>query len=420
MPVEKKIAASRLQEINEGLCGIGSGIVETHFRKSKRFGAAARICSLIRGRNVIQDYNLLVSAGGELGIFADLLEKALEELQDIGYVTLHRGGGEIKKIEERIPLLGSRFEALGEKWLHSRPSEYEKLNVEMLDDLLIAPIRERELVKKYNLATEDMAVIKDVGESAAYLRTYKSPKDGSTIVYSPLYSDENPEKMIDFFDKHKDSDVSKLFKSIRDYQGKPVDQISELVLREAILSGCLPAPSVDSTGGKRHFAFTPLPGVGPLEKSLLEKARAIVACVRYGEHFAGITRIKYPLLILEKLRRNKTIGPHSESFRQYALLVKLGVGRLAKSVHYSGRWVFHLIDTDENLRALDLAIQYLTVGEVTKSDAREQQARQLLLPGVYGSAARTRVELRHIHPVKYSETTINKLNHLIIGGSSGI
>ena len=420
MQDDKKILAARLQEMNEGLSTVGSGIVEKEFRKSKKIGAAARICSLIKGRNVISEYDSLVSAAGELGIFADTLDRCLEELQEIGYVTVHRSSGEIRKIEERIPLLSDRLEALGDKWLASKPSELEKVSVEILDDLLIAPVRERDIVKKYNLNPEDLALVTDVGNSAAYLRSYKSPKDGSTIVYSPLYSDENPERIITLFDKYPNTDVARLFKSIRAYQGKPVDQMSDPILREAILTGCLPTPSVDSTAGKRGFVFTPLPGVGKLEKGLLEKARAIVACVRYGQHFAGITKIASPLAVLEKLRRLKQIGAHTEAFRQYALLVKVGVGRLSKSSVYAGRWVFHLIDNEENLKALDLAIQYLTIGEVVKEGSRAAEARQLLLPGVYGSPTKTRLELRQLQPVKYSESSINRLNHLIVGGSSEI
>jgi hypothetical protein len=76
-PLDKKIIASRLQEINEGLTRISSGLVEAHYRKSKKFGAAARVCSLIRGRNVIKNYDAIVAAAGELGISADTLESAL-------------------------------------------------------------------------------------------------------------------------------------------------------------------------------------------------------------------------------------------------------------------------------------------------------------------------------------------------------
>jgi len=417
--MDKKLIAARLQEINEGLVSQSGGLIESHFRKSKRLGAAARLCNVLRGQDVLDNYEMLAAAAGELGIPADTLDRALTELEEIGYVTVHKSGGEIKKVEERIPLLSDRYELIGQKWLDSKPSEIEHAAVAVLDDLLVAPQRERDVQKKHNLDANAFKIIADVGKGGSFYKTYTSPVDGSTVAFSPLYHDENPEAILRLFDKFPNADVSKILRSIRDYQGKPIDRISDPVLREAIKSGCIPTPSVDSTGGKKHFAFTPVQGVGKLEKSLLEKARALVACVRYGQHFAGVTRIKFPLLILEKLRTIKRLGAHSEIVRQYSVLHKLGVGKITKDRFYTSRYNFDLIDTEENMRALDLAIQYLTVKEVTKADPRIDEARQFLLPGIYGSPTNTRMSLRDVKTTEMSEQSINQLNHLIIGGSSG-
>jgi hypothetical protein len=417
--VDNSLIAGRLQEINEGLMSQSGGLVEAHFRKSKRIGAAARLCNVLRGQDVLDNYEMLAAAAGELGIFADTLDRALSVLEEIGYVTVHKSGGDIKKVEERIPLLSDRYELIGQKWMDIGPSEIERATITVLDDLLIAPQRERDVQKKHNLDAKAFGIIADVGRSGAFYKTYTSPVDGSEVAFSPLYHDENPAALLRLFDKFPNSDVSVILRSIRAYQGKPIDNISDPVLCEAIRTGCIPTPSVDSTGGKKHFAFTPVQGVGKLEKSLLEKARAMVACVRYGQHYAGITRIRYPLLILEKLRTHRRLGAHSEILRQYSVLHKLGVGRITTDPRHSGRYVFELIDTDENLRALDLAIQYLTVKEVTKADPRVDEAKQLLLPGVYGSPTNTRLSLRSVKTTVMSKRSVDELNHLIIGGSSG-
>src|SRR5438128_10495123 len=79
------------------------------FRKTKRLGAAIRICNLIKGRDVISQYDVLCAAAGELGIPADTVDKSLSELEEIGYVSLARSGGDIAKIEERIPLLDAQY-----------------------------------------------------------------------------------------------------------------------------------------------------------------------------------------------------------------------------------------------------------------------------------------------------------------------
>ncbi|MEX2138499.1 MAG: hypothetical protein WD894_04515 [Pirellulales bacterium] len=420
MPLEKQIIAARLQEINEGLTRQTGGIVEAEFRKSKKLGAAARVCSLIRGQDVINDYRALLAAGGELGIGADTLEAALNELQEIDYVTLHRSGGDIAKIEERVPLLNDRYEAIGQRWTDIGPSEVERATVNIVDDLMMTPMRERDLIRKHGLDNEVINVLRDVGKSGDFYQTYRSPTDAGSIAFSPLYHDENPEKFIALIDKYRGEDVIDRIRTIRSYQGKPVDLETDPILREAIKTGCLPTPSVNSTAGPKQFVFTPLQGVGQLEKSILEKARAIVACVRYGQHFAGVTRIVDPLLILTRLRDRKVIGPHSEIKNQYVLLQKLGIGRVVKSPHYTDRYLFRLTDTDENLRAFDLAIQYLTVTDVVKHDSREADARQLLLPGMYGSPTKTRLEVRSVSTTGLSAGSVDRLNHLIIGGSSGL
>jgi DNA-binding transcriptional ArsR family regulator len=149
--MDKKLIAGRLQEINEGLVGQSGGLVESHFRKSKRLGAAARLCNVLRGQDVLDNYEMLAAAAGELGIPADTLDRALSELEEIGYVTVHKSGGDIKKVEERIPLLSDRYELIGQKWLDSKPSEIEMAAIDVLDDLLVAPQRERDVQKKHNI-----------------------------------------------------------------------------------------------------------------------------------------------------------------------------------------------------------------------------------------------------------------------------
>lgn len=57
--MDKKLIASRLQEINEGLVSQSGGLIEAHFRKSKRLGAAARLCNVLRGQDVIKNYECL-------------------------------------------------------------------------------------------------------------------------------------------------------------------------------------------------------------------------------------------------------------------------------------------------------------------------------------------------------------------------
>ncbi|MFH1371608.1 MAG: hypothetical protein ABII09_10035 [Planctomycetota bacterium] len=228
--MEPKIIAARLQDINEGLVRQIGGITEAYYNKSKRLGAAVRICNIIKGQDVVTNPQILFIAAGELGISADTVEKALSELEEIGYVKVHRQIGEISKIEERVPLLEDEYSQIGQKWQESSPTEIEKATLEIVDDLMMAPQREREIIKKYGIEAKTFKIINDVGETGAFYKSYKSPVDGSSIAYSPLYNDENPQKIMSLFDKHPEEDVSGRIRTIRDYQGMPVDKISDPIL----------------------------------------------------------------------------------------------------------------------------------------------------------------------------------------------
>jgi hypothetical protein len=155
-------------------------------------------------------------------------------------------------------------------------------------------------------------------------------------------------------------------------------------------------------------------GLKMTEKVIAVKAMAIVSCVRYGQDYAQITKIKYPPeVILGALLERRKIGPHSEILSQYSPLVKLGVGVIGKAA--LGRYTFHLTDTEENLKALELAIALVAIGEPAYSDEDVTAARQLLLPGYWEHPSKVRVTQRR--SASYSRT-IDERIHLVLSGVS--
>ena len=71
-------------------------------------------------------------------------------------------------------------------------------------------------------------------------------------------------------------------------------------------------------------------------------------------------RIRSPEAILSALRDRKKIGANSEAAHQYRNLVSLRVGRLQKL--QGDRYQFVLIDTPENLKAVDEALSLIRYG----------------------------------------------------------
>ncbi len=276
------------------------------------------------------------------------------------------------------------------------------------------PRKATEIKDKYNLDASALDIVRDIGENSGALGHYESPVDGQEIWYSPIYWEEKPGAIFRLAERFPEHEIANAFQKVKQHQGMSEDRVSDQVLIEAIAMGCLPTPAVTSTGGRKHFLFTPIEGLKMTEKDIGLKAMAIVSCVRYGQEYAQITRIKFPPgVILQALLNRRQIGPHSEILTQYSPLVKLGVGRIEKAP--LDQYTFHLIDTEENIRALQLAIALVTIGEPAYSDEEVATARQLLLPGSWDHPAKVRVT--HRRSPRYSPTT-NERIHLIISGVS--
>jgi len=90
---------------------------------------------------------------------------------------------------------------------------------------------------------------------------------------------------------------------------------------------------------------------------------------RKGQLMEERYRINYPVALLNKLRDQKWIGANSEAAHQYRNLVDLHVGRLVQT---SGdKFQLHLIDTPENIRAVDEAISLIRTGQMNSSSIDE-------------------------------------------------
>jgi hypothetical protein len=111
-----------------------------------------------------------------------------------------------------------------------------------------------------------------------------------------------------------------------------------------------------------------------------------VACVRYGQKYAGASRILYPGALLRALLdpdKNHSLKSHSETKQQYGQLVLRGVGRIVKAGYGH---VFQLIPSDENKRAVRLAIELINRNEIVEErNLTIKDAGQLSASGVIGN-----------------------------------
>lgn len=413
--MDNMLKAIRAQDIQLGLMTVNSGLVNLHMRKTKLIGAATQVASIVNPFQVLDNYDSLIVAAGELGLDDTMLEKALDELQEVEFIRVIKSGCNIKKIEVSLPDLPKVYDVLGERWEILGPSEIEKIAINLLDDLSEIPLKASGAISNYAISPGDVSTLTTIGKNTGFLEMYLSPVDGQEIWYSPIYWEENPAKIMELSDKYSTNQVLRALKDLRGNQGKPVERIDDPVLLEAVGAGCLPAPKVNSVNGEKTFLFTPIQGVKKYEKNLLEKARSLVACMRYGENYGNITKIKWPVRFLESFLEKGYISPHSEIPAQYSLATKMLIGFPDKELGTS-RYYFRLIDTEENKRVVQLAIQMVMMGTVVRQLKETEGAQKMLMPGSYTNHTASRITLKK--NAQYSLDNVKQINEIIRGVSS--
>src|SRR5690606_8505398 len=131
--------------------------------------------------------------------------------------------------------------------------------------------------------------------------------DGQPMVYTPLAVDGNPIAYIQWA-KRFPNEVGQVLNVLKGSQGLTLNDhtdSSNLALNDAIHTGVLMPVRINGATGEQHFIFAPHGGLSQEERIVMDKARAILASVRYGQKFASGRAIRYPRQILERLRDYK-------------------------------------------------------------------------------------------------------------------
>src|SRR5262249_42167067 len=134
------------------------------------------------------------------------------------------------------------------------------------------------------------------------------------------------------------------------------------IVEEMIRLGLVQAPIVVGAD-RRQRAFVTMPyGLDRVyltsKKQTLEKALALIACVRCGEISGGVTSVRDPERLLAALadpNRDYTLGGHSSAERQYATLIRLGVIQLVPRGNLLAARLVVTPTNRENLEVVQLA-----------------------------------------------------------------
>lgn len=384
MSLESRLIGLRSQDVYSGLQTVDqtSGLVAAELDVTRLTGMAATVAANIKGIDVIKDARALkVIAAQQWGIDSFALPRVLDALEEVDYITQHRDArGRVTHIDERIPLLhGDMYATLGEQWQQSEPSELDEVSVDALDALASAPLRLSELEDRYD-DPDTVSSLLVVGESAQFAKRYQL-SDGDELVWSPFCAYEKPEALAPLFERFDNTAIRREFDRVRSYQGLPLDG-SAAILGDAVGHGILHANTIKGSGGKAAFAFLPYraePELRHIKKIILDKALILLACVRYGQHYAT-HGIKWPAAIIRALLdpSRHRLRATTEARSQYASAAQAQIVRL-EPAGAPGWYRPVLIDTPDNIAAATLALDLLQHGEPLRT--REDPEQKLLFTG---------------------------------------
>lgn len=355
-----------------------------HYQNTRLLGQAIRLAQLIRGMDVIEDLDRLTAiAAGQLNIDPMHFDAVLKTLEEADLVQLRTN-----RLLEKVHLtdFGVNYERVGEIWVKRPLDSHEQLAVGALDELVIRPKKPSEIQAFSGTKTSDRIAVREV-LSKAHLTDEISIGASEPVLFSPMLWDVAPEKVATLAAEAGGLAILEVVQKTGAQAGIELGSFSltkpeQALANRAISIGLLPTIPVDSTGGLKEFTFTPYSGAlvrDATEREILGRARAMVACVRYGQRHAVASRIRYPVALLSALldpHREHTLKAHSEMKGQYAQLVKRGIGRIIKA---GGWYKFQLIPSKENQRAVKLAIELISTGEILKDrDNVDQEQRAAL------------------------------------------
>ncbi len=342
--MENRNIGIRSLDIQTGLYKYSDPILDLNIGETILIGKAASLASHLRGIQVIEDYEALKALASKLGINATELLSVLEILHEIEFVRIIGNKRKPSKIEVLITIFEETYDLLGEKWKDDNPDEFEKKMIEIINDLSNYRVPKSEVISKYDLSNDEMDIITNIGKNGGFIDSYSGADE--SYLFSPIYMEENPEKIMKFLDSFDEKNVKNTLNLLNSKLGYPIVNLKNIeddIILGLMSNNILQTPAITASGGKVNFLFTPY--TNTTDKEMVRHARNVVSAVRYGEKFSQYSELKYPDVFLQRLIERGYIGenPHSDIEAQYGVLRDNGLGRIEEIG--TGRYRFYLADT---------------------------------------------------------------------------
>jgi hypothetical protein len=389
-------------------------------------GMAVKLALQLRGIPAVE-YGLLRKVALHLlKIPPTSLPAVVDLLANAEFVQVAKEGSTIKAIIPTVPYFEDLFVRAAEVAETLTLNESEQLTLALVNQLAQTPTP---LSTFYGLGAEKKLVdlTTNLGKEAGYISTHRAR--GKDILTSPIYFAEHADSFADLAAGSGAKRVSKVLQALGQHQGWPLDvilktgRIGEISLDQDDLAvvqtlageGFAVPPAINTPhAGLQHFLFAPRRAsarIRPTERHLQEAAMALVAAVRQGQLLPAQYNIKYPRLLIQRLKERGYIRANTEASNQYKSLVTLRVGQL---VHIGDGWYkFELLETPEAQDVVDRALKLLD-NSSPKVTADEDVTMALLKGEDYIDSLIGRQHLVQQQRAKLTEESLAAINDLFL------
>lgn len=394
----------------------------------KTLGMAATLSVHIRGLGEIQYDVLKLASYHYFKIPSFALEKVIDILSDLEFVDVLGSKKRIKAIIPKIPHFKSIYSAIGEYAEDDDLNESELAMLAILNQVYSKPENKQKLINGISADTTTIETCLKYSEAGGLLRMHKAR--GKEIILSPYYFADNLEGLADLTAKSGSSNISKVLDKLKANQGWPLSMVMgnqeiggqkldhvELSLINTMASeGILKPPSINfGNGSSEQFVFTPNPGsvrLNAANREIYERAMALVSCVRKGQLMPAQYRINYPVAILRSLRNKGYLNSNSEASEQYKNLVFMKVAFLRPTAGNKCELV--LIQSEENVQALDIAINLLATGELANLEVNNEAKISFSKDETYIQSIISASDMRKRKQVQVAEEAKHEMDQLLL------
>lgn len=391
-------------------------------------GMAAKLAVNIRGLGAIPGEVLRQVADHFFDIPALALRPVLDILAEIGYVDLITSGKTLNSVIPNVPHFASVYGGLGEYVGTIDLTEHEEVAIAVLNELRSKPEKRDAMIGRLGAPMPVFNRVELITKTGGLVVPKRAR--GQDVLVSPYYFADSLDALASHAAAGGAGVVQRLLDLLKKAQGWPLSMIrkrgeingtklspTELqLLEEMVADGVLRPPSLRNPTVNEHFVFTPRPGAGVMNGStreIYERTMAIVAAVRKGQLLPSRFAIKYPAALLDKLATDKKIGASTEAALQYTNLVTLRVGKLVP-LPRTGWYEFQLIDTPENVQALQDAISIFRSGEPLSSGVSDDARIALQRDETYIQSIVASTALRQIARPPLDEQARAQMEQLLL------